>query len=223
MISEQLGQFDLEFRNAMESITGKVSDFTWSFMGLGCSKGGLGLRPSRLHALGGYLSSFGGASAWIKARFPAIPAADLDGRISCLSAEWSSYFGELPEYFFQRDFSEATDAVLLPLLKSSPACPPANWIASIQSPSSSCFWKCLPSRWNGTYIDNACFRVLLQLRYRMAQMYPSPCPAVGCSEMLDPFAARAVLQEGRRAHDPPQPPRAAPRDRVQQGSGRRVA
>ena len=85
MISEQLGQFDVEFRNAMESITGKVSDFTWSFMGLGCSKGGLGLR--------------------IKARFPAIPAADLDGRISCLSTEWSSYFGKMPEYFFQRDFS----------------------------------------------------------------------------------------------------------------------
>ncbi len=192
LLSEQLSQFDAEFREAMESITGKVSDFTWAFMGLGCKKGGLGLRPSRLHALGGYLSSFHGASLWIKARFPAIPAADIDGRVNALSAAWSRTFGDLPERIVQSELSARTDQKLLPLLTSSPACPPANWVASIQSPSSASFWKCLPSRWTGTYIDNACFRVLISLRYRLAQMYESPCPATGCTATLDPFGDHAL-------------------------------
>ena len=192
MLSDQLLQFDTEFRMAMESITGGVSDFTWQFMGLGCKQGGLGLRPARLHALGGYLSSFYSASLWIKARFPAIPEDDLDARVNFLRQSWSQAFGDLPVLLRQHDLSAATDKKLLPLLTSSPACPPANWVASMQSPPSSCFWKCLPSRWNGTYIDNACFRVLIQLRYRLPQMYGSPCPAAGCTATLDPFGDHAL-------------------------------
>jgi hypothetical protein len=191
-LSEQLGQFDDEFREAMESITGKVSEFTWSFMGLGCKMGGLGLRPARLHALGGYLASFSTASLWIKARFSAIPEGEIDERVEFLSTAWSRAFGDLPASIGQHSLSVATDKVLLPLLTSSPACPPANWVASIQSPSSSCFWKCLPSRWNGTYIDNACFRVLVQLRYRIPQLYASPCPAVGWTADLDVFSDHAL-------------------------------
>ena len=61
-LTAELGEFDKEFRESMESITGQTSDFTWAFMGLGCKMGGLGLRPSKLHALGGYLASFSGAS-----------------------------------------------------------------------------------------------------------------------------------------------------------------
>jgi hypothetical protein len=50
LLTAELGEFDKEFRESMESITGQTSDFTWAFMG-GCKMGGLGLRPSKLHAL----------------------------------------------------------------------------------------------------------------------------------------------------------------------------
>ena len=53
-------------------------------------------------------------------------------------------------------------------------------------------WKCLPSRWNGTYIDNACFRTLINLRYRQAQLYPTACPQPGCPENLDVFGDHAL-------------------------------
>jgi hypothetical protein len=36
LLSAELTQFDHEFRVAMENITGRTSDFTWAFMGLGC-------------------------------------------------------------------------------------------------------------------------------------------------------------------------------------------
>jgi len=88
LLSAELSQFDHEFRIAMESITGRTSDFTWAFMGLGCKKGGLGLRPARLHALGGYLASFCGATGWMKARFHAIEEADISARVDFLSASW---------------------------------------------------------------------------------------------------------------------------------------
>ena len=79
LLSAEFGQFDQEFRSAMELIIGRTSDFTWSFMGLGCARGGLGLRSSQLHALGGYLASFNSAAYWIKARFKAIAEADIAG------------------------------------------------------------------------------------------------------------------------------------------------
>jgi hypothetical protein len=192
MLSQQFALFDDEFRGAMESITGKMSDFTWAFMGLGCKKGGLGLRPSLLHALGGYLASFASAAGYMKLRFPAISEADIDSRLDFLKSAWSSAFGDLPEHLCQRELSARTDEKLLPLLTSSPACPPASWVASIQSPTSSCFWKCLPSRWSGTWINNACFRTLIQLRYRLAQLYPSECPVFGCTAALDPFGDHAL-------------------------------
>ena len=176
MIYSQLGDFDQDFRTCMEHIIGRTSDFTWAFMGLGCKKGGLGLRSAQLHALGGYLSSFSSASFWITARFASISQADVSSYQLSLNFMWSSAFGELPEKLFQRALSAATDDKLLPLLTASPACPPPTWVASIQNPTSSCFWRCLPSRWNGTYVDNACFRTLVNLRYRSAQMYPSVCP-----------------------------------------------
>ena len=50
---------------------------------------------------------------------------------------------------------------------------------------SSCFWRCLPSKWGNSFIDNACFRVLVQLRYRQQVMYAGPCPMLGCSSTLD--------------------------------------
>ena len=192
LLTAELGEFDKEFRESMESITGQTSDFTWAFMGLGCKMGGLGLRPSKLHALGGYLASFSGASAWIKARFPAIPEADIQAREDFLTSAWSSAFGPLPQFARQHDLSAITDSKLLPLLLESPACPPATWVASIQTATSSAFWKCLPSRWNGTHIDNACFRTLINLRYRQAQLYPTVCPMLGCPENLDAFGDHAL-------------------------------
>jgi len=189
LLCEEFGEFDSEFRDAMQSITGATSDFTWAFMGLGCKKGGLGLRPSRLHALGGYLASFQCASRWIEERFSAaIPQSDVSSRLDSISEAWTRAFGPLPQspILSQRALSEATDEKLLPLLTASPACPPANWVASIQNPSSSLFWTCLPSRWCGTYVDNSCFRTLINLRYRQAQLYPSAtCPMPNCPGVLD--------------------------------------
>ena len=121
LLTAELGEFDKEFRESMESITRQTSDFTWAFMGLGCKMGGLGLRPSKLHALGGYLASFSGASAWIKARFPAIPEADIQAREDFLTSAWSSAFGPLPQFAPQHDLSAITDSKLLPLLLESPA------------------------------------------------------------------------------------------------------
>jgi len=192
MIYSQLGDFDQDFRTCMEHIIGRTSDFTWAFMGLGCKKGGLGLRSAQLHALGGYLSSFSSASFWITARFASISQADVSSYQLSLNFMWSSAFGELPEKLFQRALSAATDDKLLPLLTASPACPPPTWVASIQNPTSSCFWRCLPSRWNGTYVDNACFRTLVNLRYRSAQMYPSVCPMPDCLNTLDAFGDHAI-------------------------------
>jgi len=80
LLSAELSQFDHEFRVAMETITGKTSDFSWAFMGLGCKKGGLGLRSSKLHALGGYLASFCSATGWMEARFQAIDKTDITQR-----------------------------------------------------------------------------------------------------------------------------------------------
>ena len=105
MIYSQLGDFDQDFRTCMEHIIGRTSDFTWAFMGLGCKKGGLGLRSAQLHSLGGYLSSFSSASFWITARFASISQADVSSYQ--LSFMWSSTFGELPEKLFQRALSAA--------------------------------------------------------------------------------------------------------------------
>jgi hypothetical protein len=129
----------------------------------------------------------------MKARFPSIEEADIAMRVDFLSASWAEVFGNLPQApFRQNQLSAVTDDVLLQQLLASPACPPAMWVASIQSPTSASFWKCLPSRFNGTYINNACFRILINLRYRQAQLYPSLCPAAGCDEKLDAFGDHAL-------------------------------
>ena len=131
LLSAEFAQFDQEFRTAIESIIGRTSDFTWSFMGLGCKKGGLGLRSSQLHSLGGYLASFHSASRWIKARFQAINEADITGRIDFLSEVWTKSFGKMPESLLQHFLSEATDLQMLPLLLASPACPPKTLVTTV--------------------------------------------------------------------------------------------
>ena len=143
-------------------------------------------------ALGGYLASFNSAAYWIKARFKAIAEADIDGRIEFLSEVWSKSFGKLPERLIQHLLSAATDEKLLPLLLASPACPPSTWVASISSPTSSSFWKCLPSRWQRTWIENADFQALVHLRYRQAQLYSSVCPKPNCPGLLDVFGDHAL-------------------------------
>ena len=180
LISEELAMFDKEFRGFMETVTGPVSDFTWTFMSLSCARGGLGLRSAQLHALGGYISSLNSAAPLIIERFSFTSVPHLNARLDLLKSWWSSSFGSLPTSLTQKALSAATDEKVLPILTSSPSCPPPVWIDSIQSPTSSCFWKCLPSRWNGTFIDNNCFRTLLHLRYRHPLFYPSPFPSPNC-------------------------------------------
>src|SRR5436190_11631408 len=153
-------------------------------MSLGCRKGRLGLRSARVHALGAYLASLSSSAQMIGDRFPSISRETLQQRVSFLGEDWMTAFGKLPESLSQRSLSAAADEKLLPLLTSSPECPPAVWVASLQSPTSSCFWRCLPSHRSGTFVNDACFRVLVQLRYHRPVMYPSECPAPGCSVRL---------------------------------------
>ena len=156
-------------------------------MSLGCDQGGLGLRSAEIYSLGGYLSSLEAASALIKHRFPLAPASVL----AFLRDEWVETFGPLPDSITQRTLSQASDRGLLPRLYR-PDCPPAPWMASIQSMQSSCFWCCLPSEWGNSFIDNACFRVLVQLRYRQQVMYAGPCPMLGCPSTLDVWGDHAL-------------------------------
>src|SRR5690606_10434654 len=111
-----------------------------------CRKGGLGVRSAHVHALGAYLSSLASSADLIQARFPSVRADLLDLRVKGLTEDWSKAFGKVPTQLTQRDLSTAADDALLPLLLGSPECPPPAWIASVQSPRSSCFWRCLKTR-----------------------------------------------------------------------------
>ena len=213
LLASELGVFDAEFRRCMETVTGPTTDFTWAFMSLGCTKGGLGLRSAEVHSLGGFLSSFCAASPLLLQRFPTVSRAGVESTLLTLGEDWSSAFGPLPAVLSQRALSAAADDALFPLLSASPECPPPTWLASIQSPTSSCFWRCLPSRFAGTYVDDACFRTLVQLRYRQQVLYPSAC--LGWSWCPRRFwRPRVVLQGWWRSHRAPQPPRAARRGGV---------
>jgi hypothetical protein len=186
-----LTMFDSEFRSFMEVVTGPTSDFTWAFMSF-YRRGGLGLRSARVHALGAYLASLTEASVMIGERFPSIPPASVRARIEFLREDWSAAFGALPELVSQKTLSAASDEKLFPLLTACSACPPPVWVASLQSPLSACFWRCLPSHRAGTYVDNACFRLLVQFRYHQPVMYPTECPAPGCAARLDVFGHHAL-------------------------------
>jgi hypothetical protein len=194
-----LAGFDSEFRSFMEVVTGPTSDFTWAFMSLGYRKGGLGLRSARVHALGAYLASLTEASKMIVDRFSSVSSASVQARIEFLREDWSKAFGALPEVVSQKALSAASDERLFPLLQASPQCPPAVWVASLQSVTSACFWRCLPSHRAGTYVDNACFRTLVQMRYHQPVMYATECPAPGCTARLDVFGHHAGRREIRSA------------------------
>jgi len=122
----------------------------------------------------------------MKARFHAIEEADISARVDFLSASWVEAFGDL-----QRQLSAATDDV-------------ARTAARLTR-LSSCYLDCKCSITNfseflevpafavqRTHINNACIRILINLRYRQAQLYPSLCPASGCNEKLDVFGDHAL-------------------------------
>ena len=136
LIRQGVLRFDHEFRLCMEDVLGCVDNETWSLMALGCKKGGLGLRSASDHACGAYLASLSSSLSLVGSRFPSLPGASLSTQVSSAREAWSSRYGELPSCLTQRALSERTDDVLLSRL---PALPPPAWLASIQTPTSSCF------------------------------------------------------------------------------------